>query len=80
MPLPTCRDMSELATDYMEGALPWRARFGAWRHLRVCGMCRAYYGQLDRLRRLLARLPPPPPPDGVEAAVLAGRPGDKPAD
>ncbi len=73
MPLPTCRDMSELATDYMEGALPWRARFAAWRHLRICGMCRAYYDQLARLRRLLARMPAPPAADALVAEVLARR-------
>ena len=51
--MPSCREMSELATDYMEDALPWRARLGAWRHLRLCAMCRAYYDQLAKVQRLL---------------------------
>lgn len=71
MKLPTCRDMSELVTDYMEGDLPWRVRFAAWRHLRVCSMCRAYYDQLARLHRLLGRTRLPAPGPAVEAAVLA---------
>lgn len=68
--MPTCRDMSELATDYMEGALPWRARLSAWNHLRICAMCRAYYGQLDRLRRLLAAGNLPGPAAEAEARLL----------
>ena len=75
MASPTCRDMSELATGYMEGSLPWRLRLGVWVHLRLCGMCRAYYDQLAKLRRLLGRggaLPGPEPE--VEAALLAARP------
>lgn len=74
MPLPTCRDMSELATDYMERALPWRVWLAAWWHLRLCGMCRAYYDQLGKLRHLVRRTPLPGPSPEVEEAVLAARP------
>lgn len=73
MPLPTCRDMSELATDYMEGALPWRVRLGAWWHLRLCDMCRAYYDQLGKLRRLVGRSTLPGPAADVEEALLRRR-------
>ncbi|HET9019755.1 MAG TPA: hypothetical protein VFN46_09215 [Acetobacteraceae bacterium] len=76
MPRPTCRDMSELATGYMEGTLPWRVRLGAWWHLRLCAMCRAYYDQLARLRHLLARGTLPGPAPEVEAALLAARRAD----
>ncbi len=74
MPIPTCRDMSELATDYMEGALPWRRFLGAWWHLRLCAMCRAYYDQLAKLRGLLGRTRLPGPSAAAEAAALAARP------
>lgn len=70
MALPTCRDMSELATDYMERALPWRVFLGAWWHLRLCAMCRAYYDQLGKLRRLLGRSRLPGPAPEVEATIL----------
>jgi predicted anti-sigma-YlaC factor YlaD len=76
MPLPTCRDMSELATDYTERALPWRVFLGAWWHLRHCAMCRAYYDQLAKLRGLLGRTRLPEPSAETEAAVLAARPHD----
>ncbi len=81
MPMPTCRDMSELATDYMEGTLPWRRRLEAWWHLRACDMCRAYYDQLEKLRRLVRQTPLPGPAPDVEAAVLAARErGEGPSD
>lgn len=75
--MPTCRDMSERATDYMEGALPWRRRLGTWWHLRVCPMCRAYFAQLAVLRRLLARTQLPAPAPELEDAVLSARTRDR---
>jgi predicted anti-sigma-YlaC factor YlaD len=76
--MPTCREMSELVTDYVEHSLPWRVRFAAWRHLRVCDMCRAYYDQIAKLRRLLGRTPMPPPPPATEDALLAAARGTQP--
>jgi hypothetical protein len=65
-----CRDVSELATDYMEAALPPRLWLGVRWHLVLCRMCRTYLDQLRKARRLLAgrALPPPPPP--VEQRLL----------
>ena len=42
----TCRELTELVTDYLEGALgpDDRARFEA--HLDECDGCRAYVGQM----------------------------------
>jgi anti-sigma factor RsiW len=42
----TCRELVELVTDYLEGALPDadRARFEA--HLEACDGCRTYLEQL----------------------------------
>jgi predicted anti-sigma-YlaC factor YlaD len=63
--------MSELATDYMERALPWRVWLAARWHLHLCAMCRAYYDQLHKLQRLLRRGTLPPPTPETEAAILA---------
>ncbi len=49
-----CRDITELATDYTEGALPLRRRLSFGLHLAMCAMCRAYMDQLEKARRLLA--------------------------
>jgi predicted anti-sigma-YlaC factor YlaD len=58
-----CRDMAELVTRYLEGALPPRTRFAAWLHLRLCEACRTYVDQVRRTIRFLAGGPPPPPPE-----------------
>lgn len=71
--MPTCREMSELATDYMEGTLTWRQWFAARRHLFFCTLCRAYYDQLAKLRRLLATGQMPPPDAATEQALLSRR-------
>ncbi|MEJ0020291.1 MAG: zf-HC2 domain-containing protein [Acetobacteraceae bacterium] len=72
--MPTCRDMSELATDYMERAVPPRLRVAMGWHLFRCEACRRYYDQLRRTVLLLAD-GPPLPPDGAaeESVVLAAR-------
>lgn len=70
----TCHDLVANATDYMEGALPWRARLAVWRHLLICHMCRAYLAQLRATTALLrGRALPPPPPDAVAAIVARAK-------
>ncbi len=62
--------MSELATDYLEGALPWHARLRARLHLFYCHACRHYVDQMRRTVRFLAHGPHKPPPPEVEQGVL----------
>jgi anti-sigma factor RsiW len=52
----TCRELVEVVTDYLEGALPPldRARFE--RHLAGCGGCSAYLEQMRATIRLTGRL------------------------
>lgn len=57
-----CRDMAELVTPYLEGALPLRLRIAAWYHLRLCDACRRYVDQVRRTIRFLGSGPPPAPP------------------
>jgi predicted anti-sigma-YlaC factor YlaD len=71
LPIPTCRDMSELVTDYMEHALPLRSWAGARWHLVLCPACRRYYDQVRRTVRLLSAGKPAPPPAATEAEVMA---------
>jgi hypothetical protein len=65
-----CRDMAELVTPYLEGALPLRLRIAAWYHLRLCNACRRYIDQVRRTIRFLGSGPPPPPPSN-EQEILA---------
>lgn len=50
----TCRELVELVTDYLEGALPpaERDRFDA--HIARCPHCHRY---LEQMRQLIAALP-----------------------
>lgn len=66
-----CRDISELATDYAEGALPPGRRFAMRFHLAFCRMCRAYMDQLEKTRRLLAGQALAGPPPEVEDRLVA---------
>ena len=69
--IPTCRDMSELVTDYLEHALPPGAWVGARWHLVLCPACRRYYDQMRRTIRLLRGHGPPPPETAAESGMLA---------
>ena len=51
--MPTCRDMSELVTDYLERVVSLRTRLDMWWHLFRCEACRRYYDQMRRTVRLL---------------------------
>jgi anti-sigma factor RsiW len=52
----TCKELVELVTDYLEGALPpgERARFEE--HLAGCAKCRDYLEQMRQTIRTLGRL------------------------
>jgi predicted anti-sigma-YlaC factor YlaD len=69
--VPTCRDMSELVTDYLERALSIRKRLDMWWHLARCEACRHYYDQMRRTIGLLRRIPPTRPDTTTEDGVVA---------
>ena len=69
--IPTCRDMSELVTDYLEHALPLGGWAGARWHLVLCPACRRYYDQVRQTVRLLSSRNLPPPSATTEAGVMA---------
>lgn len=46
----TCREIVDLVTDYLEGALPLEDRLDFERHLVWCGWCRDY---LDHMRKTI---------------------------
>ncbi len=68
--IPTCRDMAELVTDYIEGGLTVRGWLAARLHLLLCGACRHYFDQMRRPIGLLRRGAPAAPADAVEERVL----------
>ena len=66
-----CREVVELMTDYLEGALSAAdvARFED--HIAGCDGCRAYLAQMRETRRLTGRLADEPVPDGLREELVA---------
>lgn len=69
--LLSCRDVSEMTTDYLDGALPWGQRLALRFHLSICSFCRRHLLQLRETIGLLHRMPVQPPPQTVEDQVVA---------
>lgn len=65
-----CRDVVELMTDYLEGALSEvdRARFED--HIAGCDGCRAYLEQLRTARKVAGRLASEAVPESLESELL----------
>jgi anti-sigma factor RsiW len=65
-----CRQVVELMTDYLEGALSAidRARFEE--HIAGCDGCTAYLSQLRIARRIMGKLADEPVPTAVERELL----------
>lgn len=62
----TCREVVELMTDYLEGALSARDRARFEEHIAGCDGCTAYLAQLQTTRRIMGRLADEPVPAVVE--------------
>jgi anti-sigma factor RsiW len=65
-----CRDVVELMTDYLEGALSVADRARFEEHIAGCDGCRAYLEQLRETRRVAGQLASEPVPDSLQAEVL----------
>ncbi len=77
----SCREITELATAYAEGALSFADRWRFRVHLAMCGTCRRYVKQLELTKAVLGRVPQPPPepsPETREALLKAFRGWQKP--
>jgi len=55
----TCRDLVELVTDYLDGALEPGVHAVVAEHLRACDGCAGYVGQLRTTIAALAATPSP---------------------
>jgi predicted anti-sigma-YlaC factor YlaD len=66
----TCQELTELATDYVEGSTSFGQRVGIWMHLAMCKHCRAYLLQYRQTVATLGRLPDEPPPAECREELL----------
>jgi predicted anti-sigma-YlaC factor YlaD len=53
---PTCHEVVELITDYLEGALPADVRVRVEEHLAICDGCTRYLDQMRETIRLTGML------------------------
>ncbi|TMA18393.1 MAG: anti-sigma factor [Deltaproteobacteria bacterium] len=67
----SCKEITELVTDYVEGRLSLGQRFRFQFHLGTCRHCRAFLRQMRTTIRLTGRLPDAAVPPSVEAELLA---------
>jgi anti-sigma-K factor RskA len=65
-----CRDVVELVTDYLEGAMSADDRRAFEHHLSLCEDCTAYVEQCRRTVDVLGRVQPEPPDDATRTALL----------
>jgi predicted anti-sigma-YlaC factor YlaD len=65
----TCRELVELVTDYLEGALPTHDRLDFERHLVWCSWCRDYVDQM-RTTIALTGEPETEPPSPLREQLL----------
>ncbi len=66
----SCKELTELATDYLEKDLPWRERMRVQVHLWMCRHCRRYLDQMRKVIGLLRRLPMEPVPPKLLETLL----------
>ena len=65
-----CREFAELATDYLEGAMPEPTLELVEEHLAMCDWCRDYLHQIETTSAALAQAPGPAPPDETVHALV----------
>jgi predicted anti-sigma-YlaC factor YlaD len=58
----SCKEITELATDYLENDLRRHERIRVQMHLWMCKHCQRYVKQMRKVVKLLNRLPKEPAP------------------
>jgi anti-sigma factor RsiW len=66
----TCRELVELVTDYLEGALSLTERHRFEAHLGTCTVCPHYVEQLRTTVRIMGRLGEDDVPEPARSALL----------
>lgn len=67
----SCKDVTALASQYVDGELPIARRLGLRMHVAMCRHCRRFLRQLRTTLELLGTLGEPTEPEVIDDAVLA---------
>ena len=73
-----CRELVELITDYLEGALPPDEVAAVEAHLAECDGCDRYLAQMRATLHVLGTIPVPTLPDQAVDALMAAFARDTP--
>jgi predicted anti-sigma-YlaC factor YlaD len=65
-----CREFAELATDFLEGAMPDETLELVEEHLAMCDWCRDYLDQIETASAAVAQAPAPAPPEETLQALV----------
>lgn len=66
----TCREIVDLVTDYLEGALAREERLDFERHLVWCGWCRDYLDHMRKTIEITGRPDQTEPPSPLREELL----------
>jgi hypothetical protein len=66
----TCREVVDLVTEYLEGAMPAQERTRFEQHLVYCVGCENYLSQMRQTVRVTGSLPEDPVPDEAMEELL----------
>ena len=66
----SCKEITELVTDYLEGRLSLGQRLRFQLHLGTCRHCRAYLRQMRMTIRVAGRLSDEPLPETLQAELM----------
>jgi len=66
----TCKELTELVTDYLEGRLPLGSNLSFRLHVMMCRNCREYLREMKIIVRTLGALPPDPIPPEISDQLL----------
>ena len=66
----TCKQLTEVMTDYLEGKMPFMQRLAFHMHVGMCKHCRAYLRSMRMTLKTLGTLPDVSPPPEVRDELL----------
>jgi anti-sigma factor ChrR (cupin superfamily) len=66
----TCKEITDLVTEYAEGSLSFMDRIRFQMHIGMCRNCRRYVRQVKATAGALGLLPAPEMPPELEAELL----------
>jgi anti-sigma factor RsiW len=66
----SCKDITELITDYVEGVMPFTDRMSFRMHIAMCPPCKRYVEQMKLTVETTGQLPSEPLPEHVESELM----------